>query len=140
MIFLFFFVSWVVFLRILFKSGDSFFVSPIIFILIPSETTWSIWYTNQVNDSFSVSIGALYQDDQLINHDSDTTDADPVAARLDDFTRVDMAMAFTPSASDTVRLNIENLTDETYYPHSHSTHQATVGEPINVRLSYQKTF
>ena len=23
---------------------------------------------------------------------------------------------------------------------THSTHQATVGEPINVRLSYQKTF
>ena len=42
MIFLFFFVSWAVFLRILFKSGDSFFVSPIIFILIPSETTFSI--------------------------------------------------------------------------------------------------
>ena len=61
-------------------------------------------------------------------------------ARLDDFTRVDMAMTFSPSASDTVRLNVENLTDETYYPHSHSTHQATVGEPINVRLSYQKTF
>ena len=51
-----------------------------------------------------------------------------------------MAMTFAPSASDTVRLNLENLTDETYYPHSHSTHQATVGEPINVRLSYQKTF
>ena len=96
------------------------------------ETTWSIWYTNQVNDSFSVSIGALYQDDQLINKEDQ--------ARLDDFTRVDMAMTFSPSASDTVRLNIENLTDETYYPHSHSTHQATVGEPINVRLSYQKTF
>tara|TARA_A100001035_G_scaffold269732_1_gene256067 strand:+ start:676 stop:2760 length:2085 start_codon:yes stop_codon:yes gene_type:complete len=96
------------------------------------ETTWSIWYTNQVNDSFSVSIGALYQDDQLINKEDE--------ARLDDFTRVDMAMTFTPSASDTVRLNIENLTDETYYPHSHSTHQVTVGEPINVRLSYQKTF
>ena len=96
------------------------------------ETTWSIWYTNQVNDSFSVSIGALYQDDQLINNEDE--------ARLDDFTRVDMAMTFTPSASDTVRLNIENLTDETYYPHSHSTHQVTVGEPINARLSYQKTF
>ena len=96
------------------------------------ETTWSIWYTNQVNDSFSVSIGALYQDDQLINKEDQ--------ARLDDFTRVDMAMPFSPSARDTVRLNIENLTDETYYPHSHSTHQATVGEPINVRLSYQKTF
>ena len=59
---------------------------------------------------------------------------------LDDFTRIDMAMTITPSDSDTVRINIENLSDETYYPHSHSTHQASVGEPLNVRLSYQKTF
>ena len=96
------------------------------------ELTWSLWYTHQANDLFALSLGALYQDDQLINTEGQ--------ARLDDFTRIDMAMTITPSDSDTVRINIENLSDETYYPHSHSTHQASVGEPLNVRLSYQKTF
>ena len=108
------------------------------------ELTWSLWYTHQANDEFAISFGAVYQDDQLING-SATKDAngnitDPKAARLDDFTRLDMAMTFTPTSSDTVRLNIENLSDDTYYPHSHSTDQATVGEPLNLRLSYQKTF
>ena len=96
------------------------------------ELTWSLWYTHRASDLFSLSFGALYQDDQLINKENQ--------ARLDDFTRIDMAMKITPSDSDTVRINIENLSDETYYPHSHSTHQASVGEPLNVRLSYQKTF
>ena len=96
------------------------------------ELTWSLWYTHRASDLFSLSFGALYQDDQLINKENE--------ARLDDFTRIDMAMTITPSDSDTVRINIENLSDEIYYPHSHSTHQASVGEPLNVRLSYQKTF
>ena len=96
------------------------------------ELTWSLWYSHRASDLFSLSFGALYQDDQLINKENQ--------ARLDDFTRIDMAMTITPSDSDTVRINIENLSDETYYPHSHSTHQASVGEPLNVRLSYQKTF
>ena len=96
------------------------------------ELTWSLWYTHRASDLFSLSFGALYQDDQLINKENQ--------ARLDDFTRIDMAMTITQSDSDTVRINIENLSDETYYPHSHSTHQASVGEPLNVRLSYQKTF
>jgi len=96
------------------------------------ELTWSLWYTHQANDLFALSFGALYQDDQLINKENE--------ARLDDFTRIDMAMTITPSNSDTVRINIENLSDETYYPHSHSTHQASVGEPLNVRISYQKSF
>ena len=96
------------------------------------ELTWSLWYTHRASDLFSLSFGALFQDDQLINKENQ--------ARLDDFTRIDMAMTITPSDSDTVRINIENLSDETYYPHSHSTHQASVGEPLNVRLSYQKTF
>ena len=96
------------------------------------ELTWSLWYTHRASDLFSLSFGALFQDDQLINKENQ--------ARLDDFTRIDMAMTITPSDSDTVRINIENLSDEIYYPHSHSTHQASVGEPLNVRLSYQKTF
>ena len=55
-------------------------------------------------------------------------------------TRFDMAMSITPSETDTIRINIENLTDEDYYPYSHSTHQVTVGESANLRLSYSKSF
>ena len=31
-------------------------------------------------------------------------------------------------------LNVENVTDELYYPHSYGTHQVTVGAPIHATL------
>ena len=96
------------------------------------ELTWSLWYTHQANDLFGLSFGAIYQDEQIIK-----SEGGPL---LPDFTRIDMAMTLTPTETDTVRINIENLGDETYYPHSHSTHQVSVGEPQNVRISYQKSF
>ena len=59
---------------------------------------------------------------------------------MPDYTRLDMAMAITPNDNDVVRINIENLGDETYYPHSHSNHQASVGESQNMRISYSRRF
>ena len=96
------------------------------------ELTWSLWYTHQANDLFGLSFGAIYQDEQIIK-----SEGGPL---LPDFTRIDMAMTLTPTETDTIRINIENLGDETYYPHSHSTHQVSVGESQNVRISYQKSF
>ena len=34
------------------------------------ELTWSLWYTHRASDLFSLSFGALYQDDQLINKEN----------------------------------------------------------------------
>lgn len=96
------------------------------------ELTWSLWYTHQANDLFGLSFGAIYQDEQIIKSED--------GPLLPDFTRIDMAMMITPTETDTVRINIENLGNETYYPHSHSTHQVSVGEFQNVRISYQKVF
>ena len=96
------------------------------------ELTWSLWYTHQANDLFGLSFGAIYQDEQIIKSED--------GPLLPDFTRIDMAMTLTPTETDTVRIIIENLGDETYYPHSHSTHQVSVGESQNVRISYQKSF
>ena len=96
------------------------------------ELTWSLWYTHQANDLFGLSFGAIYQDEQIIKSED--------GPLLPDFTRIDMAMTLTPTETDTVRIIIENLGDETYYPHSHSTHQVSVGESQKVRISYQKSF
>ena len=96
------------------------------------DLTFSLWHNYQANDLFELSFGAIYQDEQIIK-----SEGGPV---LPDFTRIDMAMTFSPNESDTIRINIENLGDETYYPHSHSTHQVSVGESRNVRISYQKSF
>ena len=96
------------------------------------ELTYSLWYTHQANDMFAISLGATYQDESYINAES--------GPLLPDYTRLDMAMTITPTENDVVRINIENLSDETYYPHSHSDHQVSVGESQNVRVSYSKRF
>ena len=96
------------------------------------ELTYSLWYTHQANDMFSISFGATYQDESVINSAS--------GPFLPDYTRFDMAMSITPTENDSVRINIENLGDETYYPHSHSNHQVSVGESQNVRISYSRNF
>jgi catecholate siderophore receptor len=96
------------------------------------ELTYSLWWTNDITDIFDVSLGVTYQDESFIK-----SDPGPV---LPAYTRVDMAMTITPNDNDVVRINIENLTDEIYYPHSHSTHQASVGESQNMRISYSRRF
>ncbi len=96
------------------------------------DLTYSLWYTHQANDMFSISLGATYQDESVINSAS--------GPFLPDYTRFDMAMSITPTENDSVRINIENLGDETYYPHSHSNHQVSVGESQNVRISYSRSF
>ena len=96
------------------------------------ELTYSLWYTHQANDIFGISFGLTYQDESIINSST--------GPKLPDYTRFDMGMSITPNDIDTVRINIENLTDEVYYPHSHSNHQVSVGESANVRVSYSKRF
>jgi len=59
---------------------------------------------------------------------------------LPDYTRVDFAVYYMISDEWNMQLNLENLTDEIYFPHSHSTHQASVGEPMNARISIRRNF
>ena len=63
-----------------------------------------------------------------------------VSLILPDYTRVDFAAYYGLADDLSVQLNVENLTDELYFPHSHSTHQASVGEPLNARVSLRKRF
>ena len=56
-------------------------------------------------------------------------------------TRKHMAVIYYDVSSDlTLQVNVENVRDELYFPHSHSSHQASVGEPQNARLSLRYTF
>ena len=55
------------------------------------------------------------------------------------FTRVDAAAYYQLSENLRLQLNIENLLDEEYYPHSYS-HQFTVGAPISATVSIKGNF
>ena len=74
-----------------------------------------------------------HQDDQNIKNDKD-------GLYLPDYTRWDAARLLPLSDDLEIRVNIENWTDEIYFPYSHSTHRASVGKDINARLSITKRF
>ena len=97
------------------------------------ENTMSLWTTYQVNDSFGYALGVTRQGESNISNNKP-------GLILPDYTRVDFAAFYDISEDLTVRLNIENITDEVYFPHSHSTHQASVGEEVNARLSITRRF
>ncbi len=96
----------------------------------------SLWYSYQANETFGFGLGVTHQGESFIK---DTSNGSTGPA-LPDYTRVDFALFINASDKDVVRINIENLTDELYFPHSHSTHQASVGESLNARVSYSRRF
>ncbi|WP_412546917.1 TonB-dependent receptor [Maricaulis sp. MIT060901] len=96
------------------------------------ENMFSIWSGFQLNDQFGFGAGLTYQDESFINNSN--------SAVLPAFTRVDAAVFYDVSDNFRVQLNVENLTDELYFPNSHSTHQATVGAPLNARLTISGQF
>ena len=99
---------------------------------IPEQTA-SLWATYQVNDNFGLGFGITHQGESNIKNDKP-------GLILPDYTRVDFAAYYDISEDLTLQLNVENITDELYFPHSHSTHQASVGEPLNARFSLRRRF
>ena len=97
------------------------------------DTQASLWTTYQVNDRFGWGLGFTYQGRSNINNNKS-------GLMLPDYTRVDFAVYYMISDEWNMQLNLENLTDEIYFPHSHSTHQASVGEPMNARISIRRNF
>jgi len=97
------------------------------------EYTASLWATYEVNDRFGIGFGVTAQGESNIKNDKP-------GLILPDYTRVDFAAYYDLADDLSIQLNVENVTDELYFPHSHSTHQASVGEPLNARISLRKTF
>lgn len=97
------------------------------------EHMFSVWNHYKVSEKFGLGLGAIYQADSKIK-DSATS------PELPDFFRVDAAAYYQISENLRLQVNIENLLDEVYYPSAHSTHQATVGAPINARIALVGSF
>ena len=97
------------------------------------ETTFSLWSMYEVNDTFGLGLGITYQDESFIENNN-------TSRKLPDYERIDLAAYYNVSEETTITLNVENLTDELYFPHSHSSHQASVGEPLNARVSLRRNF
>ncbi|MEM7360009.1 MAG: TonB-dependent siderophore receptor [Pseudomonadota bacterium] len=91
------------------------------------ENMFSVWNQFRISEGFGMGLGVTYQDESFINNSN--------SAVLPSYTRVDASAYYDLSEKMRVQLHIENLTDELYFPNSHSTHQATVGASINGLVS-----
>ena len=109
------------------------------------ENMFSIWNQVEVTDRFGLGLGITHQSESFITNDTisyEGLNGDVVTTRatLPSFTRVDAAAYYEVSDNWRVQVNVENLTDTTYFPSAHSTHQATVGAPINARFAVSGRF
>lgn len=96
------------------------------------ENMFSLWNKFQISDRFGFGLGVTYQDESFIDNGNN--------AVLPSYTRADASAYYDISEKLRVQVNIENLTDELYFPNAHSTHQATVGAPINALLTLSGKF
>jgi len=91
------------------------------------EHTFSVWNSYQLTERVGLGMGLIYQGETYINDGNQTT--------LPSYVRLDAAAYYDLTAKLRLQLNVENLTDQLYFPSAHSTHQATVGAPINARFA-----
>ena len=89
------------------------------------ENMFSIWNNYSVSDRLALNLGVIYQDESTKTG----------VCYITRICSCRYGANYALTESTTVGLNIENLTDELYFPHAHSTHQASVGAPINAMLS-----
>lgn len=102
------------------------------------ENMVSVWGNYLVTERLGLGLGMTYQDESFAtDRDFDKIGAHPT---LPAYTRFDAAAFFDVSDDLRLQLNVENLTDTTYFPNSHSTHQATVGRPLNARFTVRGRF
>ena len=97
------------------------------------ESSFSVWNNYQLTEKLGLGLGAIYQGDSTPKGGSDTV-------KVPSFVRVDAAAYYQLSENLRLQLNVENLLDEEYYPHAYSTHQFTVGAPLNATVSIKGTF
>lgn len=96
------------------------------------ENMFSIWNSVNVTERFGVGVGLTHQDESFIDNGNN--------AVLPSYTRVDAAAWYDVTEDWRVQVNVENLTDTTYFPNAHATHQVTVGAPLNARFAVTGRF
>ena len=93
----------------------------------------SLFATYEASDKFGWALGLTRQGDSIIGNNN----PDRI---LPEYTRIDAGAYYQINDDLSIQMNLENLTDKLYFPHAHSSHQVSVGEPRNLRLSIRKTF
>jgi catecholate siderophore receptor len=102
------------------------------------ENMFSIWNNYLISDRLALNMGIIYQDESLMRQPK--SDGTNYNQKLPDYTRVDVGATYALTDNTRLQVNIENITDELYFPNSHSTHQASVGAPVNATFGITSSF
>ncbi len=97
------------------------------------EFTFSANAQYQLTNKLNLGFGYLSQGESLIMDDNE-------ALTLPQYSRLDISGSYSYSERLTLRLHLENLFDELYFPHAHAMHQVSVGEPFNARVVFSYYF
>ena len=90
-----------------------------------AEESFSIWNLYQFDDKLSFGLGVIRKGETAGKGSSTTLPA---------YTRVDAAAYYKVNDNVRLQLNVENVTDELYYPYAYGTHQVSVGAPMHATL------
>ena len=96
------------------------------------EHSFSLWNRYQINEQWGAGLGVVSQSSAFVAVDNLVT--------LPGFTRVDAAVFYTPMPELRLQLNLENLTDKTYYASAHSNNNITPASPRAARLGVSYKF
>ena len=96
---------------------------------VPGRTL-SLWNLYQFDNKLSFGLG-------IINKGSTKGKG---SVDLPSYSRIDAAAYYKIDDDLRLQLNIENITDELYYPHSYGTHQVSVGAPMHATIKIVGSF
>lgn len=93
---------------------------------------FSAWGRYDVTDRLGLALGAVRQSQQFATISN--------AVRLPGFTRIDAALFYKLSDALQLQVNVENLTDASYFPSAHTDNNISTGAPLNARLGVKLKF
>ena len=96
------------------------------------EHSAGVWTRYNFGERWGVGIGATYRSDSYASIGN--------AVRLPGYTRYDAALYYTLNEYVSAQLNLENLTDKTYYPSAHNDNNITPGAPFGAWLTLAVKF
>lgn len=96
------------------------------------RTQLSLWNRYDVSDRLGLGLGVYHQSSSFATISN--------ATRLPGYTRLDAAVFFKLTDQIDAQLNIENITDESYFPNAHNDFNISTGAPINARFTINARF
>ena len=90
------------------------------------------WTRYDFLPAFGIGAGLVHQSDQFASFGNGVV--------LPAYTRIDAALFWEPTDRLALQLNVENLTDEEYFPSAHGDNNIAPGDAFNARLTARLNF